>query len=212
MLPFDRLIAHLTDALRGPLPGAAAHALMSPRPRGEWPSGSIPPRTRAAAGLLLLFPLDDQAHIVLTVRGQRLDRHRGQVAMPGGAVEPDETFEEAALREAEEEIALTRDGVRIAGPLTPIDVPISGFRLHPIVASLDRRPVLRPADGEVARILDVPLADLLDPARVVWRTLTRARQFDYPAFPIDDVEIWGATAMVLGELLTLLGWPGPPPR
>ena len=61
-------------------------------------------------------------------------RHGGQVSLPGGVVDPGETFEQAALREAHEEVALPLDEVRVLGALTPLDIPVSGFRLHPIVA------------------------------------------------------------------------------
>src|SRR5581483_11548076 len=91
-------------------------------------------------------------HVVLTVRAETL-RHPGQVSLPGGVVEPGETFEQAALREAHEEVALAGDDVKVVARLTPIDIPVSGFRLHPIAATLARRPALFPSDGEVARII-----------------------------------------------------------
>ena len=102
-------------------------------------------------------------------------RHGGQVSLPGGVVEPGETFEQAALREAHEEVALPLDGVRVLGALTPLDIPVSGFRLHPIVAVTNARPTLTPADGEVAHILEIGVDDLLDPATLV-RHGARARR------------------------------------
>src|SRR5262249_10221740 len=150
-----------------PLPGVSAQARMAPRPRREWPAGFNPAQTRHAAGLLLIVPVDDRAHLVLTVRAHTLERHSGQVSLPGGVVEPGETFERAALREAHEEIALPLDGVRLLGRLTPLDIPVSGFRLYPIVACITKRPPLAPSDGEVARILVVPVAELADPTRLV---------------------------------------------
>ena len=159
-----------------------------------------------------MFPVDDRAHIVLTERAHTLERHGGQVSLPGGVVEPGETFERAALREAHEEIALATDAVRVIGALTPIDIPVSGFRLHPIVAAAPMQPPLHPADGEVARILEVPVDELLHPATLATIVRTRdGNEIVAPAFRIGDVEIWGATAMVLAEFLVLLGWPGPPP-
>src|SRR5438034_11389023 len=165
-LLFRDTIDHLEAALAASLPGASAHAILSPRPRRDWPAGFNPARIRHAAGLLLLFPVDDRPHIVLTVRADALGRHGGQVSLPGGVIEPGETFEQAALREAHEEIALPLDGVRVLGALTPLDIPVSGFRLHPIVATTDVRPVLRPSDGEVAQILVVAVDELLDPSRM----------------------------------------------
>ena len=108
----------------------------------------------------------DDAHIILTVRADGL-RHGGQVSLPGGVVDPGETFEQAALREAHEEVALPLDDVRVLGPLTPLDIAVSGFRLHPIIAVGASRPLLTASDGEVARILEVSLDDLLDGERLV---------------------------------------------
>src|SRR5438034_659701 len=166
-LLFRDTIDRLEAALATSLPGAAAHAIFSPRPRRDWPAGFNRARIRHAAGLLLVFPVDDRAHIVLTVRADALGRHGGQVSLPGGAIDPGETFEQAALREAHEEIALPLDDVRILGALTPLDLQVSGFRLHPLVGATHLRPTFIPADGEVARILEVPVAALLDPAHVV---------------------------------------------
>jgi len=158
----------------------------------------------------LLFPVDERACIVLTERAHTLGRHGGQISLPGGVVESDETFEEAALREAHEEIALATTAVRVIGALTPIDIPVSGFRLHPIVAAAQTRPEMHPADGEVARILEVPLDHLFGPEN--FTTTVRRRgdiEVQAPAFRVGDAEIWGATAMVLAEFLVLLGWSGP---
>src|SRR6185436_15872447 len=147
---FDTVVDRLVDGLRKGLPGAAAHALMAPQPRRDWPPGFDPARVRDAAGLLLVFPVEDDAHVVLTVRADTLGRHGGQVSMPGGVAEPGETYAQAALREAHEEIALAPDAVRLLGALTPVDIPVSGFRLHPILGAADSHPGLAAADGEVA--------------------------------------------------------------
>lgn len=206
-MTFDAAVRTLQVALAQPLPGAEAHALMAPHPRRAWPEGFSSAHIRDAAGLLLLFPLEGRAHIVLTVRSDALGRHSGQVSLPGGVTEPGETFEQSALREAHEEVALSSAGVRVLGALTPLDIPVSGFRLHPIVAAVDWRPGLRPSDGEVARILEVSLAQLVDPStKVAVSRLRDGQEFTVPVFQIEGVEVWGATAMVLAEFLVLLGW------
>jgi 8-oxo-dGTP pyrophosphatase MutT (NUDIX family) len=230
---FADAVARLETALQSPLPGPQAQDRLAPVPRRQWPAGLNPARVRNAAGLLLVFPKrrgektaenaeiaekdvslrpprsprffpDDDAHIILTVRADAL-RHGGQVSLPGGVVDPGETFEQAALREAHEEVALALDDVRVLGHLTPLDIPVSGFRLHPIVAVHPARPQLTPSDSEVARILEIGVDQLLDPRHLV--TTERHRDgvaFTVPAFRIAGVEIWGATAMVLAEFLALL--------
>ncbi|MEP7304748.1 MAG: CoA pyrophosphatase [Acidobacteriota bacterium] len=206
---FDGVTERLQAALTHPLPGAEAHALMAPEPRREWPADYNPAHVRHAAGLLLVFPSDQDAHIVLTVRADTLGRHRGQVSLPGGVAEPGETYAEAALREAYEEIALPPGAVQLLGALTAVDIPVSGFRLHPILGVTSTLPLLTPADGEVARILKVSVAGLCDPAHRTSLTLSReGKDIVAPAFGIAGVNIWGATAMVLAEFLVLLGWPG----
>ena len=213
-------VARLEAGLRNDLPGPQAHARLSPVPRRQWPSGFNPARVRNAAGLILVYPKAtrgsarvpsrQKAHVILTVRADGL-RHGGQVSLPGGVVDPGETFEQAALREAHEEVALAPDQVRVLGALTPLDIPVSGFRLHPIVAVQQTAPRLTASDGEVARILEIGIDELMNPAHLVMTTReAQGQAFSVPAFRIASVEIWGATAMILAEFLALLGWsPGP---
>jgi 8-oxo-dGTP pyrophosphatase MutT (NUDIX family) len=210
---FDETLEHLEAGLARPLPGAAAHRLLAPRPRGTWPRGFNEARVRHAAGLLLIFPVHNRAHVVLTERAATLGRHGGQVSLPGGASEPGETFEQTALREAREEVALAADGIRVLGALTPLDIPVSGFRLHPVVACVNRRPPMRPADGEVARILEVAIDELIQPLSLrTQETFRDGTVSIVPGFHVHGLDIWGATAMVLAEFLILLGWqPNFPP-
>ena len=224
---FGAVVERLERAFHHELPGPNAQARMAPVPRRPWPSTLNPARIRNAAGLLLVFPASRSAehaqitkhaiadaytdtaaaHIVLTVRSHTLERHGGQVSLPGGVVDPGETFEQAALREAREEVALTVDAIKVLGRLTPLDIPVSDFRLHPIVAAAPVHPAMSPADGEVARILEIDIEDLLTPSSVVRTTRERdGHAVVAPAFRAGGVEIWGATAMVLAEFLALLGW------
>ena len=207
-IPCSELVAAVTEGLKGPLPGPRAHALLAPRPRREWPAGFDSALARDAAGLLLLFPVDGRAHIVLTARSDGLGRHSGQISLPGGVVEPGETFEQAALREAREEIGLEVDSVRTLGALSPVDIPVSGFKLHPIVAATPERPSFAPAPGEVSAILEVAVDALARGAAVRQRQAGGATVIT-PMFLAGGAEVWGATAMVLSELLALLGWMGP---
>jgi 8-oxo-dGTP pyrophosphatase MutT (NUDIX family) len=205
---FDVVVARLVERLKGPLPGPAAQALLAPWPRRPIPSGFTEDNVRHAAGLLLVFPIAGRAHIVLTRRADTLGRHGGQISLPGGVVDPGETVEQAAVREAHEEVALPLAAARILGRLTPIDIPISGFRLHPVIAAVDHHPAFVPAAHEVADILEVAIGALGD--RGALTSSERERdgvRIAVPAFHVAGRDIWGATAMVLAEFLSLLGWP-----
>ena len=90
--------ATIQTALTAPLPGRHAHLLLAPRPRRGWKPDHVPSAATRAAALLLLFPLDDTPHVLLTVRAGRLTQHGGQVSLPGGVVEGNESVPEAALR------------------------------------------------------------------------------------------------------------------
>jgi 8-oxo-dGTP pyrophosphatase MutT (NUDIX family) len=202
------LAARLATALPGPLPGARIHERLSPRLL----DGSLPPhagRDRPAAVLILLFPRGDgrAPHVVLTVRGADLPHHADQISLPGGRPAPGETPEDTALREAVEEVGVDVSSLTIAGRLTPVHIAVSGFTVQPIVALADTAPVFVPALGEVAAVLEVPLAVLADPATL--RRGRRARggvEIEAPYFALGDHQVWGATAMLLGELLAVCGW------
>jgi len=205
-MPLTSIEVVLRERLAGTLPGAEAQRRFAPTPLVKgWKPGQGGENTRTAAALLLLYPLGSGVGIALTVRAEGLRRHAGQISLPGGEVDPGETLANAALREAAEEIRVDRGVVRVLGELTPVHVIVSGFTLHPIVGVTDVRPAFVAAPGEVAKVMEVSLDDLRDASRI--RHATRIREgvaIEYPYFDFHGHQVWGATAMVLGELIAIL--------
>ncbi len=202
---FESLVS---SRLEADLPGGRAHLLLAPRPRRGWRHDVVPDGCRKGAALLLVYPRDGAVWVVLTVRHEDLPQHAGQVSFPGGAVEEGESFAEAALREAQEEIGLDPSSVRVLGRLSPLHIPVSRFVLHPVLAVADSRPELEADPREVDRVLDVSLDHLSDPGKLgVAAKLRDGVECDVPYIDVDGEKLWGATAMILAELLVLAGRP-----
>ncbi len=205
-MPLRDLERTLRVKLAETLPGVDAQMRFAPvTPRAGWRPGHYPEDARVAAALLLIYPGSRGPAIPLTVRASGLARHAGQISLPGGAADSGETLAETALREAQEEIGLDASTVTVLGELTPVWVLVSGFTLHPIVAVTHERPAFAAAAGEVDEILEVSLDDLRDASRI--RRGTRVREgvaIEYPYFDLMGHQVWGATAMVLGEFICLI--------
>lgn len=192
-----------------PLPGLDAQLRMAPQPRVGWDPEHPPADLRDAAALVLVYPFNEMPHVLLTVRGAGLRKHTGQVSLPGGSVDIDESIETAALREASEEVGVPAAAVHVLGRLTPLQIPVSGYMLHPVVGLLETRPLFQREEWEVARILEVPLSLFRESGVVKRRRRTRefggkAVEIDVPYFDIEGEQVWGATAMVLSEFLAVV--------
>lgn len=195
----------LAERLKRPLPGRAAQSRFEPELSYGRHFGPPSRQSRSAAVLLLLYWADGEWRMPLTVRPAAMQLHAGQISLPGGVVEPGETSEQAALRELDEELGVAAGQTRILGRLSPLNLFVTDFWVLPWVAVAHAAPVWRPNACEVAKVLEIPLAHLLD-ARHFGRHHRRNRGVGLWAPHIfwQGYRIWGATSMMLGELAALL--------
>lgn len=158
---------------------------------------------RAGAVLALLYPVAGELYIPLTVRTSALRNHSGEVSLPGGSFDPaDGALEQTALREAWEELGIIPSTVEIVTTLTPVWISVSNFQITPFIGLVYARPDFVPAPAEVAEVIEVPLRGLLDPQTVHAEAHTvRGEQLHVPYFAIGAHKVWGATALVLAQLV-----------
>ncbi len=204
-MPPEQLAAALRQALARGLPGRAAQRAMAHRLAYGRHHGPVHSDARQAAVMLALHPTAKGWSIPAILRPVAMRAHAGQVSLPGGLIESGETPQETALREFEEELGAPAAGLTVIGPLSPIYVFVSGFEVTPIVAVSPRPLVFRPNPHEVALVLELPLALLLDKSIRGQHTIERrGLSFTVPHFAIGGQTIWGATSLILAEFVALL--------
>jgi 8-oxo-dGTP pyrophosphatase MutT (NUDIX family) len=197
----ERLAARLTQ----PLPGWRAQSTFQPELSFGRHRGPACPDARAAAVLLLIYPLEGVWHVPLIRRPAEMPYHPGQVSFPGGMIEPGEHAQQAALREYSEELGATADELQVLGRLSDVYLFASNHTVEPWLAAAAVRPCWEPSAREVDALLEVPLPHLLD--RESLGSIVRAQgelSFIAPCFLWKSEAIWGATSMILAELLAVL--------
>lgn len=202
MITPDRIRAALA------LPGfdaAAAHSALSPSPRPLTRPADKPGNPRIGAVLLVLYEKFSAPHILLIRRHDDLKYHPGQISFPGGRQEPGEQLLETALRETREEVGLHRDTLLLLGTLAPVYISPSDFMVYPFVAWHDGQPALKMELSEVAQILETPLGLFLDPSMGCTEIrIMDNMELNVPFYRLGGDTVWGATAMILSELLQRL--------
>ena len=190
--------------------GHVRQAMATIGPAKPWPpavpASQVPFAGKPAAVLVPVFEEGGHARVILTRRSGQLRSHTGEVSFPGGRLEPDEAPLAAALREAGEEVGIVAEDVEILGQLEPLATLTARSGITPFVGVLPARPVLHPNPHEVEHVFDVALAELMDERLykeelwdTEWADGRPVHFFDLP----EDI-VWGATARILHQLLTLI--------
>lgn len=202
---FHSFTEDLRQRLQKPLPGEVAHQKMASTAR--YRLGINPnERTRRSAVLICFYPYQHSIYLPLILRPQYDGVHAGQMAFPGGRMERiDENLTRTALREAQEEVGIRVSDVKVLGLLTELFIPPSNFYVQPVVGMLPYRPDFYPDPREVEAVVEVDLTTLLDETIVGDSQIeVRGTTVDAPFYQIQGYRVWGATAMMISELLMVL--------
>jgi 8-oxo-dGTP pyrophosphatase MutT (NUDIX family) len=162
--------------------------------------------TRRSAILMMFYPKGEDIFLPLILRPQYDGVHGGQMAFPGGRAElKDKDIHATALREAQEEIGIKATDVKVIRNLTELFIPPSNMFCQPVVGYMATRPDFYPDEREVAGIFEVSISEILDPSIVQIRTVeTQGVKLETPCFVIQEQIVWGATALMIAELVEII--------
>lgn len=202
-MEIGEVVKKLELMLKNPLPGRLGQITMAPQPVDEERFvSSFREDHRKGAVLMLIYPDAGKSFVPFIKRPSYPGVHGGQIAFPGGKWEPgDRDLSITALREAEEEIGIDANEVRILGKLSDVYIPPSNFLVSPYIGFVEEKPRFIPDPKEVERIINCPFTLLLD-RKIRKKTKIRASSglnLEAPYFDIEEEIVWGATAMMLGE-------------
>jgi 8-oxo-dGTP pyrophosphatase MutT (NUDIX family) len=202
-MKYNNFISSLSNKIKSYLPGEAAQLEMAPRNRLVVSHIEEPVKSGV---LILFYNKHEELYIPFIQRNQYSGPHSGQISFPGGKFENgDASIIKTALREASEEIGINPDAVQILGELTPLLIVVTNFKVFPVVGYSEELPDFITDKNEVQELLEIRLKDLLNEENISELIFERlGEQLKAPCYLINGHRIWGATAMILSELLELV--------
>jgi len=208
MHQFQSLIKNLESNLsEEKLPGIEAQLAMAPVSRlKELSNGNKMLVPKKSAVLILFYPENGSTKLVMIKRAVDDSVHSGQIAFPGGKFEAkDKDLSVTALRETNEEVGIKPESINIIGKLTTLYIPPSNYDVYPFIAYTNEKPAMK-NNHEVEKIIEIDLTDLQSPQNLTQKTIKHrfGNLIDVPCFYIHNEIIWGATAMIISELLAII--------
>ena len=204
-ITINKIAEQIKERLKKPLPGNEAHLTTRIKTKSEVTFPNTQETARPAAVLILLFPFEDEIQFFLTKRTEDVEHHKGQISLPGGIRENDESLNETALRETKEEVGIDSTKIIISGSLTPFFIPVTGYIVHPFIGWCKKKPSTKIHDVEVNQLFSVSITELMD-EKILQTEQWNIRGYDaiVPYYNFGKCKVWGATAAILSEFKSIL--------
>ena len=204
-ITINKIAEQIKERLKKPLPGNEAHLTTRIKTKSEVTFPNTEETARPAAVLILLFPFEDEIQFFLTKRTEDVEHHKGQISLPGGIRENDESLNETALRETKEEVGIDSTKIIILGSLTPFFIPVTGYIVHPFIGWCKKKPSTKIHDVEVNQLFSVSITELMDEKNLQTEQWN-IRGYDaiVPYYNFEKCKVWGATAAILSEFKSIL--------
>ena len=204
-ITINKIAEQLKERLKKPLPGNKAHLTTRIKTKSEVTFPNTIEAAIPAAVLILLFPFKDEIQFFLTKRTEDVEHHKGQISLPGGIRENNETLEKTAVRETKEEVGIDPNTIMNLGSLTPFFIPVTGYIVHPFIGWCKEKPSTQVHDVEVNQLFSVSISELLD-ENILQNEEWNIRGYDaiVPYYNFGKCKVWGATAAILSEFKLIL--------
>ena len=204
-ITINKIAEQLKARLKNPLPGNEAHLITRIKTKSEVTFPNTIEAAIPAAVLILLFPFKDEIQFFLTKRTEDVEHHKGQISLPGGIRENNETLEKTAVRETKEEVGIDPNTIMNLGSLTPFFIPVTGYIVHPFIGWCKEKPSTQVHDVEVNQLFSVSISELLD-ENILQNEEWNIRGYDaiVPYYNFGECKVWGATAAILSEFKLIL--------
>ena len=204
-ITINKIAEQIKERLKKPLPGNEAHLTTRIKTKSEVTFSNTEETAIPAAVLILLFPFKDEIQFFLTKRTEDVEHHKGQISLPGGIRENNESLNETALRETKEEVGIDSTKIIISGSLTPFFIPVTGYIVHPFIGWCKEKPSTKIHDVEVNQLFSVSITELMD-EKILQTEQWNIRGYDaiVPYYNFGKCKVWGATAAILSEFKSIL--------